>query len=640
MKWRRNEMAASRATQRDLSKIPKVLRESLREEGIRVSPQRLSRYLKELGGTRRIFPLSRERAMFVGLMEKWRRMKDGKTVVRISQMGKKEKFPTTVSFGVLGSDWPGLSESCIGVLHQKGYNIAFAKGMVVEHGGQQLGVVIMAVEVTSQQELDRLAADKEYLAETLSKASIGSLAKAYLIAREGRRLETYSRVIEAIEKQCPQEELEDLLGRRGEAVMFFASRPEEYVYERKVEDLVDQIIVNSRFLKKVRETGGRPQVWIKNIKTRREHLTGVTVAGYDRELSLNDCLEAIEHAVPDFKRKFNKEFTTPDGITVYRLEICNGKGQPYSRNEIRHIRKALLQMATSKKFQRARWTDSPGGFEHYIRAIIPLLLREYRTSGIPQVYLSIAKATDFYLEFKIIIILSGSRAEQEKQIFSLVDALESVPGMSVLSSKPPRMMGSEGFNVIDLQVDLDRFRDRRSVYQAIKGQLSGKIGQFRDFDEGMRILETQKLAQVRGHFKSRSEGLVREFYYGLEDFYRVSATAEELVELIRMGMKVQRNLAGSGKSFIVESKNVSVGPAHDTRPITLIGIASDPRTPSFKGCLGPLSDYEVTVSRVQREEVTVLLLRVAKNGHALDGKSLNRLHRELRESLTSCTMSD
>jgi len=632
-------MAESKSAPTGPSRIPKTLRRSLTEESIKVSPKRLSLYMKELRGARRIFPLNRERAMFVGLMEKWRQVKNGKTVVRISQLKEKKKFPTTVSFGVLGSDWPGLSESCIGVLHQKGYNIGFAKGMVVEHGGRQLGVVIMAVEINSRQELDRLISDKEYLAETLSKSSIGSLAKAYLIAREGRRLETYSRVIEAIEKQCPPDELEELLGRRGEAVMFFASRPEEYVYERKVEDLVDQIIVNSRFLKKVRETGGRPQVWIKNLKTRREHLTGITVAGYDREFSLNDCLEAIEHAVPDFKRKFNKEFSTPDGITVYRLEICNSKDRPYSRDETLHIRKALLQMTTSKKFQRARWTDAPGGFEHYIRAIIPLLLREYRSSGIPQVYLSIAKSTDFYLEFKIIIILSGSRGAQEKQIFTLVDTLESVPGMSVLSSKPPRMMGSEGFNVIDLQVDLDRFRDRRSVYQAIKTQLSNKIGQFRDFDEGMRILETQKLNQVRDHFKRTSESLVREFYYGLEDFYRVSATVEELVELIRMGMRVQRKLARSEKSFVIEGKNFAVGPDHDANQITLVGIASDLQTPSFKTCLGTLSDYEVTMSRVQREEATVLLLRVAVNGHALDEKGLKRMNRKLRESLISCVMS-
>jgi len=633
-------MAESKAAHTRPSRIPEALRRSLAEEKIRVSPGRLSLYMKELRGARRIFPLNHERAMFVGLMEKWRQVKDGKTVVRISQLKKRKMFPSTVSFGVLGSDWPGLSESCIGVLHQKGYNIGFAKGMVVEHHGQQLGVVIMAVEVNSREELDRLAADKKFLAETLSKSSIGSLAKAYLIARDGRRLETYSRVIEAIEKRCSPDELEELLGRRGEAVMFFASRPEEYVYERRVEDLVDQIIVNSRFLKKVRETAGRPQVWIKNLKTRREHLTGITMAGYDREISLNDCLEAIEHAVPDFKRKFNKEFTTPDGITVYRLEICNSKDRPYSRDEVRHIRKALLQMATSKKFQRARWTDSPGGFEHYIRAIIPLLLREYRSSGIPQVYLSIAKSTDFYLEFKIIIILSGSRGAQEKQVFALVDTLESVPGMSVLSSKPPRMMGSEGFNVIDLQVDLDRFRDRRSVYQAIKTQLSNMIGQFRDFDEGMRILETQKLNQVRDHFKRTSEGLVREFYYGLEDFYRVSATVEELVELIRMGIRVQRKLVRSEKPFVIEGKNLAVGPAHDTGLITLVGIASDLQTPSFKTCLGTLSDYEVTMSRVQREEATVLLLRVAKNGQALDEKGLKRLSRKLRDSLISCAMTD
>jgi hypothetical protein len=618
--------------------VPKTLQENLRREGIRVSPGRLSLYLRELRGSRRMFSLNRERAMFVGLMEEWRKTRDGKTVVFISRMDEKSTFPTTVSFGVLGSDWPGLSESCIGVLHQRGWNIAFAKGMVVEHEGQQLGVVIMAVEVRSPEELDRLAGEKESLADTLSKASIGSLAKAYLIAREGRRLETYSRVIEAIEKQCPAEELEGLLGRRGEAVMFFASRPEEYVYERKVKDLVDQIIVNHRFLKKVRETGGRPQVWIKNLKTKREQLTGITVAGYDREISLNDCLEAIEHAVPDFKRKFNKEFTTPDGITMYRLEICNSKDRSYSRDEIRHIRKALLQMATSKKFQRARWTDAPGGFEHYIRAIIPLLLKEFRTSHIPQVYLSIAKATELYLEFKIIIILSGNRVTQERQIFTLVDTFESVPGLSVLSTKPPRMMGNEGFNVVDLRVDLDRFPGRQGVYESVKQQLKKVIGQFRDFDEGMRILETEKLALVRGQFKRTRENLVREFYYGLEDFYRVSAPVDELVQTIRMGIRVLGRLARSEQPFVVEGKNVPLGSSGGDGRATVVCIAFDPRSPSFKGCLSTLSSYEVTMSRVEHEDATVLLLRLTSGGLPLEIAGLRRLLGELNTSLASCSL--
>jgi len=178
------------------------------------------------------------------------------------------------------------------------------------------------------------------------------------------------------------------------------------------------------------------------------------------------------------------------------------------------------------------------------------------------------------------------------------------------------------------------------VYQAIKDQLSGRIGQFRDFDEGMRILETQKLNQVRDHFRRASEDLVREFYYGLEDFYRVSATVEELVELIRMGMRVQRKLARSEKPFVIEGRNIPAGPAGGSGLITLVGIASDLQTPSFKTCLGALSEYEVTMSRVQREEATVLLLRVAENGRALDEKGLKRLTRRLRESLISCALSD
>jgi hypothetical protein len=633
-------MAASKTRGRKTAAVPQELRKSLRKGKIRVPPGRLAQYLKEHRSAGRIFPLGQEQAIFVGLMEKWRLAKDQKTVVFNSRIEDTGSFPTTVSFGVLGFDWPGLSDSCIGVLHQKGWNVAFAKGMVVEHRDQQLGVVIMAVEVHSAEELNRLFEEKEDLAEALSKASIGSLAKAYLIARESRRLETYSRVIEAIERQCPPEHLEGLLGMKGEAVMFFASRPEEYIHERKVNDLVEQILTNYHFLNRVRETGGRPQVWIKNLKTVREHLTGITVVGYDREISLNDCLEAIGHAVPGFKRKFNKEFTTDDGVTVYRLEICDGDGHAFSRKQIQHIRKALVQMATSKKFQRAKWTEATGGFEHYARAIIPFLLREFRSTKIPQVYISMAKATDFFLEFKIIIILSGDRITQEKKVFQCVEALEAVSGLSVLSTKPPKITGSEGINLLDLRADLDVFADRQVIYESIKDKLGQVIGRFRDFDEGIRILDTKKLSQVREHFKRTGEQLVREFYYRLEDFYRVSASVEELVQQIRMGIQSIRRLARSEAPFVIEGKNARLGKEAGGRMSTLVCIAFDPKSPAFTWCLGILSTYEVNMSKVEREDGTVLLIQLARDGAALDAAELRQLLRKLRETLVSCTMTD
>ncbi|KPL19235.1 MAG: hypothetical protein AMJ92_04350 [candidate division Zixibacteria bacterium SM23_81] len=620
--------------------MSQALRNNLLKEKIHVPPGRLVQYLEALRGARHIFPISQEQAIFVGLMEKWRKVKDQKTVVYVSRIEETGSFPTTVSFGVLGSDWPGMSDSCIGVLHQRGWNVDFAKGMVVEQRGQQLGVVIMAVVVTTAEELNRLSQEKDSLVEALSKASIGSLAKAYLIARESRRLETYSRVIEAIEKQCPPEDLEALLGRRGEVVMFFASRPEEYIHERDIKDLVEQIITNYHFLQRVRESGGRPQVRIKNLKTVREHLTGITLAGYDREISLNDCLDAIEHAVPGFKRKFNKEFTTPDGITVYRLEITDKRDRALSREQIRHIRKALLQMATSKKFQRAKWTEATGGFEHYARAIIPFLLKEFRSSNIPQVYLSVGKATDFFLEFKIIIILSGTRPTQERDILKCVEALDSVSGLSVLSTNPPRIMGDEGINIINVRADLDVFADRQRIYENIKDQLGQVIGQFRDFDEGIRILETKKLGEVREHFRRTREDLVREFYYRLEDFYRVSASVEELVQQIRMGIRSLRRLAKSQAPFYIEGKNVRFGKGAGERMSTLICIGFDPKSPAFTGCLGILSDYEVTMSKVEREEATVLLIQLTKDGVGLEAAKLRQVLRELRETLASCVMRD
>jgi hypothetical protein len=70
--------------------------------------------------------------------------------------------------------------------------------------------------------------------------------------------------------------------------------------------------------------------------------------------------------------------------------------------------------------------------------------------------------------------------------------------------------------------------------------------------------------------------------------------------------------------------------------VTLISIASDPAWPSFKGCLNALSEYEVTMSRVERETTAVLLLRLAKDGSAITGSELRELIHELGQSLASC----
>jgi hypothetical protein len=113
---------------------------------------------------------------------------------------------------------------------------------------------------------------------------------------------------------------------------------------------------------------------------------------------------------------------------------------------------------------------------------------------------------------------------------------------------------------------------------------------------------------------------------------------DELVQTIRMGILVLGRLARSEQPFVVEGKNVPLGTSGKDGKATVVCIAFDPRSPSFKGCLSTLSSYEVTMSRVEHEDATVLLLRLSSDGLPLDAAGLKRLLGELNTSLASCSL--
>ena len=72
-------------------------------------------------------------------------------------------------------------------------------------------------------------------------------------------------------------------------------------------------------------------------------------------ISLSLILDALRMAFPEFQRKFNKEFTTGDGITTYRLEVCDAQGNAAEPEVVERIRRTLGQAAASKKVERARF---------------------------------------------------------------------------------------------------------------------------------------------------------------------------------------------------------------------------------------------------------------------------------------------
>ncbi len=602
----------------------------LKGYGVDITGEVMRDYLQEVECSYEFIHHREEVAICVALLKKWD--EKGGSVVFIPPP-KEEGYPQEIIVGLLASDWPGMSDSCVAAVHKRNWNIRFMKGFIVEHKAQKLAVIILALELGTPQAVRDFWLERASFIRSLERASLGSQAKRYLLSKEARKLEIYGEVAEIVGELCRSREKKGLLEEGGEAVKFFASRSEAYITERKIEDLARQIITNFRFVRRVRRPGGRAQVWVKNLETAGGTLTGITIVGLDRDFSLNDCLEAIARSVPGFKNKYNKEFITEDGIIVYRLEITNGEDKALSRRKQETIRKSILKMASTRKMERMKWMESLGGVEHYLRAIIPFLLQEYRSTGKIQVYISVSRSTEELIEFKIIIILPRERSRKERMLFRCIEDLEAVKGLSILSARPPKRFGEEEIDIIDLSADVSAFEETEEIYEVIHERLKRIIGDFRDFDEGIRRLETGRLSEVKDGLSEVEDGLVRAFYYSLDDFFRATAPLEEITEEIRLGVEVLDRHEISGYEFIVEGRDVQITleDGKNYTSSTLIGLAYPSKRRLLKGFLNLLQEYRVTMSKIDLEESTILLLRVTKEGKPLSPEELKRLLQKLEK---------
>ena len=610
----------------------------LQEQGIDITPENYKEMIQGIEHVRGSFPYIQELALSVRLLIQWEKQPEQKVLVDIGLPPKPYKFPLAVALAILGRDWPGMSDACFGVIHESGWNIFFGKGFIVPYKGKELGIVIGALEIDSQEKLDILFATKDILLNKLVRAGAGSRAKTYLLAKESRKLAIFEEVKEWLERECPEEYKGGVLGRDGEAVAFIASRSEAYLRERNIPDLAEQILTNYTFLERVRSSGGQVQVWVKNLSSHKEELTGISVSGFARDICFHDCLEAIEQVVTVYNIWFTKEFITEDGIIVFRFEIADPGKKAFPASVLEKIPRAVRKTVERKKTEREKWMKSIGGFEHFLRAIIPFLIEEYKKTEISQIYISPGQTTESSIDFKIIMVVSSKDPSARKSDFlRCVRELESVEGFDVLSVKPPRIYVGEEVNIIDLRADRYAFREIEEIYTIAKTKLKQVFGPFRDFDEGMRRMDMKKLQEVTEELKAIDEKLVRRFYYHLEDFYRAGAPAQEIVEHIKLGVRALGRLNESDSGNIILSKNVFLSVNDEYIPLsTIIVIAYVSSTKIFQECLDVLNNYDVTVSKSDYQQISFIFCRITEKGKALSVGKKQEILQALKQTIGTC----
>ncbi|MCD6116143.1 hypothetical protein J7K93_03935 [bacterium] len=614
----------------------KQIDQILKKYKISLSPHTYSSYIKDITKSEEIFPLHEQYALMLKLINDWEDKKNLKIIAEIVDLPIQEshsKKNITV-LGVLSVDWPGLFDACTGVIHEIGWNISFVKGLSLPGKHDNIGIVLIGIETSDKKALKKLWEQKDIIISRINQAAVGTKAKTYLLSEEFRKLEIYSRVITYIEKIYNKNDIEKIIGLNGEAVKYFAARSRDYIENRKVEDIAKQIITNYAFTLKVAESGDTIQLEIANFETSSEGtFTGITVAGPAHLLHLEDCLKTIEYTIPNFILKHNREFTTENGISVFRIEFVDSSGNALTELEQSRLHHAFSRLVLNKQRDRAQWIESIGGFEQYARAIIPLLVREAEQSNITQVYQSVSQATDLFIDFKLIIVIPSKQDLGRRTITTTVNKLEEVSGFHIHSVKPPKKFGSTRVFIIDMRVHLTAIENTEIIYNTIREKISEAIGDFRDFDAGMRTLDSVKLKAVREKLKPVNKNVIRELYYSIEDFYRIGARGDEIADHIKIILDMFSLIQKNKKTIltIIRTTGTLSSSGEFIKSATLLCISYLHQQYLLKPIIELLEPYEVTLSRLEKFGRDILVCRITKDEKVIDKKDEEYLLKKIGE---------
>ena len=609
------------------------IQQALTKYNLQLTQEDIHKFIDDIQLAQQYFPNSEQRALIIKLLKEWESRRDEKILTVTSEACRIKGGVCVTTFGILSVDWPGLFDSCAGVIHEMGWNIYFIKGISMNRRSENLGIVLIGVQTDTEKTYDELASQKETILAKIHQAAVGTRAKTFLMSEEIRKLEIYSQVIMHIEQIYTRKDLEEIIGLNGEAVKYFAARSRDYIENRKIEDIAGQIIRNHTFIKEFQKSGSTIQLDISNFTTVKEGtFTGVTVAGPAHLLNLEDCLKTIELTIPNFRLMHNREFTTEHGISLFRIEFVNSSSHALSELEQIRLRKAFSTMVLNKHRDRAQWIETIGGFEQYARAIIPLLIKEAQSTGKNQVYLSAGHMTDLHIDFKVIVVVCAASTTKSKLVNSTVNQLEAVPGIHILRVKPPKAFGTTEVFIIDLRVSTADIENTETIYQTIKEKVYTALGEFRDFDEGMRTIDTTKLKSIRRRLKGIHKNLVRELYYNIEDFYRVGASEHEIIAHIRIALSMIKTIDEEEKILQILSRPIETQSKEGTRLITahLVCIAY-PHQHLLQNILEILEPYEVTLSRLERTGWDILICRITKEEKALSNKELKNLIQQIKK---------
>jgi len=549
----------------------------------------------------------------------------------------------SVTFAVLALDWPGLLNSCAGTLHEKGFNVSFCEGLAIDAPGGNLGLVFIEIDVARKEDFDRLLSEEHEIEETLLIAAARETGKDELLMSEARKAEHYSRVVENLKKLASSSEWGDLFEAKGEAVRFFTARTLAYLTERSPEDLASQVYTNYLFTKMVRETG-KIHVKVENITTPAGALTGITVAGYEHDLSMGDCFRIIEEVVPGYQRKYDKAFITKDGINVIRIEVVDAGGASLSHEVQVELTQKLAAIKESPQCSRL----SPG-VELIGRKICPAMLEEERQLRQPQVYMHPHSRSNI----KVVLVASGA---DRGHAFRCIEEISKVKGLEAGMPDPVSYVtSSDGSTVqevaiIDVWVNFEAFfgtqkgpYDDERILLAIEEALrsAAVIGpKLRVFDRTGRQLRRARSERIVA--MAEKDGidaeLTRQILSRLGDRQMIAPTVDdqEIYDQVVTGVKAIRNwLSGDRRTPGLAWDRVDLAGRGKRASYTVFAVVHGPERPFLPDIMKVVSGLGLEGSTViDGPDYTLALFRLSHHGSALGDTELNELALRLATALS------
>jgi len=588
----------------------------LYKKHLKLSGRYIRKQLERIIDADMVFPEVERRALLLQLLHNYETTK--KKEVIILEEPDPETRPAVFVLGVLAEDWPGMSNSILGIIHHKKRNVLYMVGSTLKFEDRDLGIVILTFCLKSSQEYDHFIQNKKELTRQIKDAARGSTSKYMLLDDEAVKYEIYNKIIKKIRQMYHNSELVKVIDESGEVLKFVSSRSREYLEERKLKDLASLILNNYIFQNIIKSGSQEEIVKIKNFTTKFEELTGITFVCKEHLFSIEDFLKTLNHIVPHHLIKHHKSYVTSDGILVYRIEITDRNEKPLDSKLIKFIESSLdklITIACSKKFSKMK---SVGGFEHYARAIIPFLKEELKRTRLSQVFISVDGKSEFSIKIRLVIV---SFKTGGKRVYKLLSRLSTVPGIDIHSSIPPRVHSNNiEINIMKMQVDLPEFTSIKEIYNTIKGTIIKIYGEIRDFDEGFRDIYIRILNQLLDNLKHVDAGLVREIFFNIDELYKIEISPNLLLELIRICSEaVMESRDIPSHKILFKHKHLPV--TH--RTVVVVSYSNHKRL--ISRLVQKLADTNLYFTKIEWEQRSFLIMILSKDNDIIDDKSVQDL---------------